>query len=113
MLAAEGADEEAKRMDRSSGQTTEPVHEEPLAPAPAPQRPAKKKLTWREARRKRRKARRRGEELLAWVLVPVILFGLYWGVTATLDFFGTTPGQVWDQAMQVKAALEKKAQQNK
>ncbi len=86
---------------------TPDTQEEPLAPV-APARQPKKKLTWREARRKRRTARRRGEEILAWFLVPVILIGIVLGINAALEFFGTTPGQVWDQAMQLKAALEKK-----
>lgn len=100
-------------MDQRGGQTSEPVQEESLAPAPAPtpQRPAKRKLSWREARRKRRRARHRGEEVLAWVLVPLILIGIYWGATTALDALNTSPGQVWDQLMQVKAALEKKSQQ--
>ncbi len=77
---------------------------------PVPTAPAKpKKPTGREARRRRRRTRHRSEEILAWFLVPVILVGLFWGATSVMDFFGTTPGQVWDQAMQLKAALEKKA----
>lgn len=98
-------------MDRTGSPAREEMREDTLAPAPAPQKPAKKKLTWREARRKRRKARKRGEELLAWVLVPVMLLGLYWGIASAFDYFNTTPGQVWDQLMQVKQALERKAQQ--
>ena len=83
------------------------THEEVLTPVESPPAPAKpKKLTRREERRKRRKARRRNEEVLAWVLVPVIVFGLWWGVTAGFEFFGTTPGTVWDQLMQVKKQLE-------
>ena len=87
------------------------VQEETLSPVPQGTLPPKPKirLTGREARRKRRTARRRYEEMLAWVLVPVILLGIVWGITSTLDYFGTTPGQVWDQLQQVKQALEKKA----
>lgn len=97
-------------MDQSGSPAGERADEAGPAVASEPARPPRKKLTWREARRKRRKARKRGEEILAWILVPVILVGLYWGVTALFDVFGTTPGTVWDQLMQVKAALEKKAQ---
>jgi hypothetical protein len=39
----------------------------------------------RERRRRRRKSRHRGEEILGWILVPVILFGLFWGVNAVLE----------------------------
>lgn len=84
---------------------TNELQEGPLTPithAPAP-----KKLSAREQRYRRRQKRRRGEEILAWVLVPAICFGVYWGVTAGLEFMGTSPGQVWDQLMQVKAMMEK------
>jgi hypothetical protein len=37
--------------------------------------------------------------LLGWILVPVILFGLFWGVNAVLEAMGTSPGVVWDQLM--------------
>lgn len=88
---------------------TSETHEEPLTPVTHTQQPARSsRLTRREARRKRRNARRRMEELLAWVLVPLILLGLWWAVTAGLAFLGTSPGQVWDQFMQVKQQLEKK-----
>ena len=86
------------------------AQEETLAPVDRSVQPARPpKPTRREERRRRRKARRRGEEILAWVLVPLILMGLYWGVTAGFEVMGTTPGTVWDQLMQVKAALQKKA----
>ncbi len=88
------------------------LHEGPLTPvaqhqngpliAP-PQKPSR-----REERRRRRRRRKRGEEILAWVLVPLIVFGIYLAVTTTLDFLGTSPGQVWDQLMQVKAMMEKR-----
>ena len=96
-------------MDQSSGPTTNEAHEDVSSPV-APQQPVRRKLTWREARRKRRKARRRGEEILAWILVPVIVIGIWLGISATLEFFGTTPGQVFDQLQQVKQALEKRSQ---
>lgn len=79
-----------------------PVSREQAVHAPPP------RLTRREERRRRRRARKRGEEILAWILVPVIVLGIYWGITAGLDLLGTSPGQVWDQLMQVKAMMEKR-----
>ncbi|MGU3359147.1 hypothetical protein ACLBWX_02315 [Methylobacterium sp. M6A4_1b] len=84
------------------------LHEGPLTPIAIKQAPAPK-LTAREQRRLRRRRRRRGEEILGWILVPVIVLGIYWGVTAGLDFLGTSPGQLWDQLMQVKAMMEKRS----
>ena len=86
---------------------TDNLHEGPLSPVAQPAPP--KKLTRREERRLRRRRRRRGEEILAWVLVPVICLGVYWGINAGFGFFGTSPGQVWDQLMQVKAMMEKRS----
>ncbi len=88
------------------------LQEGPLTPlsaqAPlAPTRPPK--LTRREERRRRRIRRRRGEEILGWILVPIICYGIYWGISAGFDVLGTTPGTVWDQLMQVKQMLEKKS----
>ena len=85
---------------------TDDLHEGPLTPV-AHTAPSKR-LTAREQRRLRRQRRRRGEELLAWVLVPLICFGIYWGITSGFEFMGTSPGQVWDQLMQVKAMMEKR-----
>ncbi|KQP40598.1 hypothetical protein ASF49_20520 [Methylobacterium sp. Leaf104] len=84
------------------------LQEGPLTPIATKQPPAPK-LTAREQRRLRRRRRRRGEEILGWILVPVIVVGIYWGVTAGLDFLGTSPGQLWDQLMQVKAMMEKRS----
>ena len=86
---------------------TDNLHEGPLSPVAQPAPP--KKLTRREERRRRRQRRRRGEEVLAWVLVPLICVGIYLGISAGFDFFGTSPGQVWDQLMQVKAMMEKRS----
>ena len=80
-----------------------PLNPVTLAPPVQPQKPSGKEL-----RRQRRRRRRRGEEILAWVLVPLICFGIYWSITAVFDFMGTSPGQVWDQFMQVKAMMEKR-----
>lgn len=85
------------------------VHEGPLTPVSHPAVAPPKPMTRREERRRRRTRRRRGEEVLAWVLVPLICFGIYWGITAGLDFLGTSPGQVWDQLMQVKAMMAKRS----
>jgi len=86
---------------------TDNLHEGPLSSVAQPATP--KKLTWREERRLRRRRRKRGEEILAWFLVPLICVGLYLSVSASFDFFGTSPGQVWDQLMQVKAMMEKRS----
>jgi len=81
------------------------LHEGPLTPVQHQAVPAP---TRREARRLRRRRRHRGEEILAWILVPLIVVGLYWGITATFEVLGTSPGLVWDQLMQVKAMMEKR-----
>jgi hypothetical protein len=81
---------------------TSDVHTGPLAPAPptaelhagplAPAaKPKKDKKSWREQRWERRRRRRLGEEVLAWILVPLILIGAFWAVKASLAAFGTTP----------------------
>jgi hypothetical protein len=82
------------------------LHEGPLTPVSTAAPP---KLTRREERNRRRNRRRRGEEILGWVLVPFIVYGIYWGITAGFDAIGTTPGTVWDQLMQVKQMMEKRA----
>jgi hypothetical protein len=64
------------------------LHAGPLTPAT---RPTKDKKSWREQRWERRRRRRFGEEVLAWILVPLILFGGFWAVKASLAALGTTP----------------------
>ena len=86
---------------------TDNLHEGPLSPVT--QQAPSRKPTWREERRLRRRRRKRGEEILAWFLVPLICVGIYLGVSASFSFFGTSPGQVWDQLMQVKAMMEKRS----
>jgi hypothetical protein len=36
------------------------------------------------------------EEILGWILVPIILFGGYWLVMVTLDALGTSPSAIID-----------------
>jgi hypothetical protein len=60
------------------------------SPAPVPPR----KLSWREKRWQRRRRRRLFEEILGWILVPVICVALYWGVRAGLNAAGTSPTAV-------------------
>ncbi len=74
---------------------TSDVGERPLEsePAPAPPAPART-LTWRETRWQRRRRRRLFEEILGWILVPVICVALYWGVRAGLNAAGTSPTAV-------------------
>ena len=79
---------------------TSDVGERPLEPAPepasapaAPAAPARK-LSWREKRWQRRRRRRLFEEILGWILVPVICVALYWGVRAGLNASGTSPSAV-------------------
>jgi hypothetical protein len=52
--------------------------------------PAARK-SWREQRWERRRRRRFHEELLGWILVPLIVFGIYWAVDSTLGAMGTSP----------------------
>ena len=58
-------------------------------------------LTWREKRWERRRRRRLAEEALGWVLVPVILIGGYWLVTALLGALGTSPSAIIDGVQSV------------
>ena len=49
--------------------------------------PAKK--TWREQRWERRRRRIWLEEMLGWILVPIIVIGTYWLVNVVLQGLGT------------------------
>jgi hypothetical protein len=67
---------------------TADVHDAQLDPPPAA--PAARK-SWREQRWERRRRRYFFEEILGWVLVPLILLGAYWAVIGVLDAMGTSP----------------------
>ena len=83
------------------------LHEGPLTPVSTPSPPSK--LTAREKRWRRRRQRHRFEEILGWIVVPFIIYGIYWGISAGFDFLGTSPGTVWDQLMQVKQMMERRS----
>ena len=51
----------------------------------------KQKKSWREQRWERRRKRRVFEEVLGWILVPLILLIAYWAVKSGLSALGTTP----------------------
>jgi hypothetical protein len=51
--------------------------------------PRRQRKTWREKRWERRRRRRLFEEILGWILVPIILIALYWGMKAGLNAMGT------------------------
>lgn len=51
----------------------------------------KLKRSWREQRWERRRRRRAAEEVLGWIVVPVILITGYWAIKAGLGALGTTP----------------------
>ncbi len=58
------------------------------------EQPGKAQLSWREKRWERRRKRQVAEEILGWILVPVIVVGCYFLVVAMLGAMGTTPGAV-------------------
>ena len=66
-----------------------PVETAPAQPDPAPT--TAPQLTWREKRWQRRRRRRMFEEMLGWILVPIILVAGYWAVVAGLNAAGTSP----------------------
>jgi hypothetical protein len=81
--------------------TTE-IHEGPLQVQPS-EAPAK--LSWREKRYLRRRRRVWFEEVLGWVLVPVILLGCYWLLDVGLNAMGTSPAAIMEGIEAVIASL--------
>jgi hypothetical protein len=85
---------------------TSEVHEGPLEQAPAVQAPAAPyRKSWREQRWERRRRRIWFEEILAWILVPVILVGTYLLVDAVLNALGTSPAAIIEGIKAILAAL--------
>jgi hypothetical protein len=71
----------------------------------APAAPAKPQLSWREKRWERRRKRKFAEEILGWILVPLILVGCYALTVAMLGALGTTPSAVIQALTQVRGSL--------
>ena len=70
---------------------TSEIHQGPLQPPPEPTLAPAQKLTGRDKRWQRRRRRKIFEEVLGWILVPIILVALYWAVKAGLNAAGTSP----------------------
>ena len=60
-----------------------------------------RRLTGRERRWQRRRRRRAFEELLGWVLVPIILVVGYWAIKGSLNALGTSPTAIVAQVKQL------------
>jgi hypothetical protein len=82
--------------------TTE-IHEGPLQAAP--NQDASAKLSWREKRYRRRRRRVWFEEIMGWVLVPVILLGCYWFLNIGLNALGTSPAAIMEGIEAILASL--------
>lgn len=82
---------------------TTDLHEGPLEAAPQGAVPAK--LSWREQRRARRRRRIWFEEVLGWILVPVILVGCYWLAELTLNAMGTSVSAIIEGVRMIAASL--------
>ncbi|MGO4571074.1 hypothetical protein [Microvirga sp. 2TAF3] len=80
---------------------TTDLHEGPLEAAPTI---TKVKPTWREQRRARRRRRVWFEEILAWILVPVIIVGCYWAVEVALNAVGTSSSAIIDGIRTINAS---------
>ena len=83
-----------------------PSDEHHAGPLKAANHPQKPKRSGQEARWERRRRRRFFEEVLGWILVPVILIACFWAVKAGLAAFGTTPTEFIDN---IKAVIGSKA----
>ena len=89
------------------------VHEGPLEGAPdlaapvpaAPAVAAPVKKTWREKRWERRRRRMWFEEALGWILVPVILLGLFYLVEGVLGALGTSISAIADGIRMIVSSL--------
>jgi hypothetical protein len=82
--------------------TTE-FQEGPIEAAPVATTPAK--LSWRQQRYQRRRRRVWFEEVLGWILVPVIVFGCYWLVTVGLNAVGTSPSAIIEGISSIRSNL--------
>lgn len=63
------------------------------------------KLSWREKRERRRRRRVWFEEILAWLLVPAIVFGCYWLLNMGLAAIGTSPDALMEGIKEITGNL--------
>lgn len=82
--------------------TTE-LHEGPLQASRTLDAPAK--ASWREKRYQRRRRRVWLEEILGWILVPVIILGCYWFLEVGLSALGTSPAAIMEGIEAIIATL--------
>lgn len=83
------------------------IHEGPLVPVASTSTPKPNPTTWREQRWRRRRRRKVGEEVLAWILVPLIVLGCWWLMTTVLGALGTSPSALIEQGKQAIQMLDK------
>jgi hypothetical protein len=82
---------------------TSEIHEGPLQASHTLDAPAK--ATWREKRYQRRRRRVWFEEILGWILVPVIVLGCYWFLEVGLSALGTSPAAIMEGIEAILASL--------
>ena len=82
--------------------TTE-IDEGPLQASRTVDAPAK--ASWREKRYQRRRRRVWLEEILGWILVPVIILGCYWFLDVGLSALGTSPAAIMEGIEAILATL--------
>ncbi|MBL0402504.1 hypothetical protein JKG68_00810 [Microvirga aerilata] len=82
---------------------TSEIHEGPLEASRTLDAPAQ--LSWREKRYQRRRRRVWFEEILGWVLVPVIVLGCYWMIDLALNAVGTSPAAIMEGIEAVISSL--------
>ena len=82
---------------------TSEIHEGPLQASRTLDAPAK--ASWREKRYQRRRRRVWLEEILGWVLVPVIVLGCYWFLEVGLSALGTSPAAIMEGIEAILATL--------
>ncbi|MGO4704182.1 hypothetical protein AB4072_00180 [Microvirga sp. 2MCAF38] len=82
---------------------TTDLHEGPLEVATEIAAPVRR--TWREQRERRRRRRIWMEELLGWILVPVIVVGCYWAVEGVMIALGTSPTAILNGLNQVTSGF--------
>ncbi len=82
---------------------TTDTHEEPLQASRTLDAPAKP--SWREKRYQRRRRRVWFEEILAWILVPIIVLSCYWILVGGLSALGTSPTAIMEGIEAILASL--------